>query len=164
VKSFTRRNFTSRNFIWIFFLGLSLLAPRFVCASSPAPSADPIYQLFDDESDRMVINPMPLELDPLSLGFDASFEERMKRFLNPPLIEKKLAGLADPLSSEDGAGLLPSVDVTSYELKEKENLTIQIPSDEIFEKDGAPVLTKKGQSLLAGVGEVIARTPLRMIW
>jgi tetratricopeptide (TPR) repeat protein len=53
----------------------------------------------------MVINQLPLEWDPVSLGFDAHSAKEMALFLNPPATAKILAGLVDHLSSNDFQGL-----------------------------------------------------------
>ncbi len=89
----------------IFLLVSGLFVPSLVFAASSVPAPDPIYQLFDDESDRMVINQIPLELDPVSLGFDARAEERMKKVLNPAFVEAALSHWLDQRVVSDLTGV-----------------------------------------------------------
>ncbi len=152
-----------RNSFRYFLLGLIFFSPAFLRASSALP-VDPIYRLFDDESDRMIINQPPLELDPISLGFDASSEKRMKKFLNPPLVEKSISSIADHLSPEDLKVPAPASDLSSNEVKEKDGLSFKLASDQIFDKTDPLVLTSRGESLLAGVGEIVGRTPLQPVF
>ncbi|MCG3205420.1 MAG: hypothetical protein KCHDKBKB_02141 [Elusimicrobia bacterium] len=90
---------------------LMVLWPTVLLAALP----DPVYQLFEDESDRMVIQQMPFEFDPISLGFDAASNERMNHFLNSPAVAMTLASLVNLLSPEDIKGF----ESTAADLKER---------------------------------------------
>jgi tetratricopeptide (TPR) repeat protein len=72
-----------------------------VLGAASIPATDPITQLFEDESDRMVINQIPYELDPVSLGFDNAAEIRLKMFLNPSFVETALSRWVDLLVVND---------------------------------------------------------------
>ncbi len=62
---------------------------------------DPIYSLFDDESDRMVIQPMALELNPVSLGIDKQMERNLESLLNPQVLGETLSLLLHQQTIQD---------------------------------------------------------------
>jgi tetratricopeptide (TPR) repeat protein len=75
-----------------------------ISLAAPLPKADPVYELFDDESDRMVITQIPVELDPISLGFDAASEARLKSFLNPASVQASLSAWVDQSVMNEATG------------------------------------------------------------